>query len=93
MSVTDINEFKVGKQYEKDYLHKFLPIMQACFGNDKKTFALLQKLYITIRYLQGVSQAVFILNSLGMAEEDLNEGKQFYIDWLKEIIDTLEGKQ
>lgn len=90
MSVTDINEFKTGKQYEEDYLHKFLPIMQACFGNNKKTHSLLKKLYITMRYLSGVSTAIFTLNVLGMAEEDLNQGKQFYIDWLKEIINTLE---
>lgn len=92
MSVTDMNEFRLSKQYENDYLHKFLPIMQACFGNDKNTGSLLKKLYVTIRYLEGVSRAVFILNSLEMAEEDLNQGKQFYIDWLKEIINTLEGK-
>jgi hypothetical protein len=92
MSVTDINEFKQSKQYENDYLHKFLPIMQACFGNDKNTHSLLKKLYVTMRYLSGISTAIFALNVLGMAEEDLNQGKQFYIDWLKEIINTLEGK-
>ena len=92
MSVTDMNEFRLSKQYEEDYLHKFLPIMQACFGNDKKTHSLLKKLYVTMRYLSGVSTAILLLNVLGMAEEDLNQGKQFYIDWLKEIINTLEGK-
>lgn len=92
MSVTDMNEFKLSKQYEEDYLHKFLPIMQACFGNEKNTYSLLKKLFVTIRYLSGVSTAIFTLNVLGMAEDDLNEGKQFYIDWLKEIINTLEGK-
>ena len=92
MSVTNINEFKQSKQYEDDYLHKFLPIMQACFGTNKDAASLLQKLYVTIRYLEGTSRAVFILNSLEIAEENLNEGKQFYIDWLKEIINALEGK-
>lgn len=92
-NVIQFEPFKNSKKWDDEY-PKFLGNLEKHFGAKTDPESMMQRLYYSLRFLQGNINAFWIFDVLGiqnMKEEELKRGKQFCIDWLQEMLNTLKN--
>lgn len=87
--IINMEQFKRSKSFEETYQRIFLPSISKILGNKNDTYSLLLKLYCVTRYIEGTSNGIFILNELELTDAELDEGKEEFAKWLKEISEDL----
>lgn len=91
MTIISFEVFKNAKKWEDDY-PKFLGTVESFFGSKTDAESNLKRLYYATRYLKGISKSIFILNILGLKQDDLNEGKKLLIPLLEDVLYELRGR-
>lgn len=89
--IIDLAEYKKSKDFEDIYQLMFLTQMNKIMGISKDAKNILAKLYCCTRFIEGISNSIFILNELGFADDELIEGKQKYVKWLRDLAEDLEN--
>ena len=88
-NVIQFEPFKHARDWDKDY-PKFLGNAEKCFSAKTDTEQTMKRLYYATRYLQGIANAVFVFNILGIDCEELKRGKKYIIALLEDLIMRLK---
>lgn len=89
--IVNLQEYKRSKEFEDIYQLMFLTQINKIMGVSKDAKNILAKLYCCTRFIEGISNSIFILNELGFADDELVEGKQKYVEWLRQLAEDLEN--
>ena len=90
-NILDFEQFKGEKELEEFY-PVFLGNVERTFNGRTSPKALFQRLYYTLRYLEGNLRTFQIFPVIGITTDIENDrGKKFLIEWLESMLNDLKG--